>query len=408
MQLRLLTIYRLQWQIFIVLLLIPIISNASFIEATMGTAVVNDATATYYNPAALTFLKNIQIIGLITGAQSHGQFTGTTQLPNGFSQSGTSKSQTNYFLPSGYFGVPTSSRFYFGLAVLGNNFNRDSDQNSILRYVMSDNNIQAIDFVPAMAFKLNDYLSVGAGLNFSHANFNFTPTSGLPNLGVPDIQSHNKAKAHAWGGDLGILFKPSSSTQIGLNYRSSLTYHFNGTSRLESNPPITSNNFSFDYWTPARYVFSVNQFLSQTFGLIGTLQWIKWDIYNKIHAKEIATQVGTTPVILSNVTVPLHYHNAWIYTLGGYYHLSSKWVIRTAGSYIQSPGNAHFQVTTGDNIILGTSIGYKLSKVIFIDAGYAHAFIQNKMIHIQNPTNTIDGINQGYRDSVSLKITVNI
>ena len=341
--------------------------------------------------------------------QFHSQFTGkVTQAHSGFSQSGTSQSQSNYSLPSGYFGMPVSDKFFFGLAILANNFNRDLDQNSILRYVMSDNNVQDIDFVPAIGFKLNNYLSIGAGLNFSHANFFFTPISGLPSLDIPDIQSDNKANANAWGGDLGILLTPSSSTQIGLNYRSSMTYHFTGTSQLNSNPVITSNNFSFDYWTPTRYVLSVNQFLSQAFGLIGTLQWIKWDIYDEMNVHGITTQIGLNPVILSDVTIPLHFHNGWIYTLGDYYHLSSKWVIRTAGSYIQSPGNANYQITEGDNIILGASIGYKLSKTISIDASYAHAFIQNQTINIQNPINTINGMNKSYRDSLSLKIIINV
>lgn len=390
-----------------VFLLIPKVSHASFIESTMGTAVVNDATATYYNPAALTFLENTQIIALGTGAQLHSKFTGNvTQSSSDFSQSGTSQSQSNYFLPSGYFGVPVSNRLFFGLAVLANNFSRDLDQNSILRYVISDNNIKNIDLVPAMGFKLNDYLSVGAGLDFSQADFLFTPISGSPSLDIADIQSDNKAHASALGGDLGILLKPLPATQIGFNYRSSMTYHFNGTSQLESNPALTSNNFSFDYWTPARYVLSVNQFLSRAFGLIGTLQWIKWDIYDKINANEIATQVGSSPIILSDVTIPLHFHNGWAYTLGGYYHLSSQWIIRAAGSYVESPGNPNYQITEGNNLILGASIGYKLNKTISIDTSYAHAFIQNQMINIQNSVNTIDGINGGYRDSISLKITV--
>lgn len=402
-------ICRLQWKIFFVLLLIPVISNASFIEATMGTAVVNDATATYYNPAALTLLENAQIIALATGAQLHSQFTGDViQSTSGFSQSGATPSHTNYFLPSGYLGVPASDKLFFGLAVIANSFNRDVDQNSILRYVMSDNNIKNIDLVSAIAVKLNDYISLGAGLDVSQADFLFTPISGSPSLDVPDMQSQNEANATAWGGDFGILLKPSPSTQIGLNYRSSMTYHFQGTSQLESNPTITSNNFSFDYWTPARFVLSINQFLSRSLGMIGTVQWIKWDIYNQINATGVVTQIGPNPVILSNVTVPLHFHNAWVYTLGSYYRLSPKWIIRTAVNYIQSPGDPNYQITEGDNIILGASIGYKLSKMISLDGSYAHAFVQNQTINIQNSVSTINGINEAYRDSVSLKIIANI
>ena len=66
------------------------------------------------------------------------------------------------------------------------------------------------------------------------------------------------------------------------------------------------------------------------------------------------------------------------------------------------------QITEGNNIILGASIGYKLSKIFSIDASYAHAFIQNQTINVENSINTINGINEGYRDSISLKITANI
>lgn len=400
-------LHRLLWVIFALSILIPNMGHASFIESTMGTAVVNDATAAYNNPAALSLLKNTQIIGLDTRAEFHGQFTGqVTQPRSGFNQAGTSTSKSNYYLPSGYLGVPASDRFFLGLAVLANNFNRDLDQNSVLRYILSDNNIQAVDVVPAMAFKLTSYLSVGAGLNYSQANFLFTPITGFPS--APDTQTQNTADATAWGEDVGLLLTPSRATQIGFNYRGAMTYHFNGTSQLESNPAFTANNFSFDYWTPARYVLSINQFLSRSLGLIGTVQWIKWDIFDELHVKNIVTEIGANPIIIANATDPLHFHNAWVYTVGGYYRLSPKWIIRTAGSYVQSPGNPELQITEGDNIIIGSSIGYKLSKVFSIDASYAHAFIENQKITVQNATNTINGINKGYRDSVSLKLTANI
>jgi len=42
-------------------LFLPSSVHASFIESTVGTAVVNDATAAYHNPAALLLLKNSQL-----------------------------------------------------------------------------------------------------------------------------------------------------------------------------------------------------------------------------------------------------------------------------------------------------------------------------------------------------------
>ena len=61
--------------------LIPLTLQASFIESTMGTAVVNDATATYHNPAALALFNNPQLIVLNSVANFSSQFTGQGRRP---------------------------------------------------------------------------------------------------------------------------------------------------------------------------------------------------------------------------------------------------------------------------------------------------------------------------------------
>ncbi len=50
--------------------------HASFIESTMGAAVVNDATAVYYNPAALVLLNNAQLICLDSEGRVKSEFSG--------------------------------------------------------------------------------------------------------------------------------------------------------------------------------------------------------------------------------------------------------------------------------------------------------------------------------------------
>lgn len=396
-------------KIFLIFLLSPLTVKASFIEATIGTAVVNDATATYYNPAALTLLKNPQIVALGSIASFRTQFSGqATQTATGFTQSGTTNNQTQYFLPSAYFGTPATDKIFLGVAVLSNLFNKDIEQDSILRYSQSSNNIQDIDVVPAIGIKINDYFSIGAGLNFSRADFLLKPTTGIPSLNIPDNQSRNDSSGNAWGGDVGVLLKPTTSTLVGFNYRSSMTYHLSGKSVLEGDPGITSDHYSFNIWTPARYVLSVNQFLSPTLGVIGTAQWVKWDIFNNINIHGIATKIGPQPVIIPEASVPFHLHNSWVFTLGSYYHMTPKWVIRAAGSYLQSPGNGNYQITNGDSVILGASTGYDINKYISVDASYAHAFIKNQNINIINEPNMINGVNKGSRDAVSLKLTFNI
>jgi long-chain fatty acid transport protein len=382
---------------------------ASFIEATMGTAVVNDATATYHNPAALTLLKNPQVIALGSAAYFHSTFTGQTiQAASGFTQAGPSKANSEYYIPSMYIGLPATSKLRFGLAILSNMLNSNTDENSILRYAQTRSHIDNIDVMPGVGWQLNDYVSIGGGLTYSHAKFILNPIIGFPSLNIPDSQSHNVATGSSYGANAGFLIKPTQSTLIGFNYRSALSYQFNGTSALDGLPAITSNHYNFNFWTPARTILTISHFFSQSFGLISTAQRVQWSIFKSGTVHGIATRIGEQPVILPKAMVPYHLRDAWVYTFGGIQKIASKWVIRIAGSYIQSPSQGRYQISNGDNYIAGASIGYDIYKNLKIDVGYAHAFIKDQPIHIASRANIITGKNTGARDAVSLKLTINI
>lgn len=388
---------------FLSFLLFPLTVHASFIESTMGAAVVNDATATYFNPAALTLLKTSQIITLGSVGNSESHFTGqVVQANTGFIQSGSSNTPTNYFLPSVYLGIPTTNKLTLGFAVVSNYFNNEIGENSLLRYVQSGNNIQNIDFVPALGIKITEFVSMGAGLNFSYASFLQQPITGFPSLNIPDSQSRNDTNGTGFGGDVGILLRPTRSTLIGFNYRSSITYHLNGKSVFQSNPAVISNNYSFNYWTPARAVLSVNQFFTSRLGMIATIQRIEWSIFQKVSINNIATPLG-----IINAEVPYHLRDTWLTTLGTYYKITPKWIVRVAASYNQSAGNGNYQIANGDSYIVGASMGYEIIKNIILDGSYAHAFIQNENINITG-RNIINGVNNGFLNAYALKVTFNI
>lgn len=70
--------------------------------------------------------------------------------------------------------------------------------------------------------------------------------------------------------------------------------------------------------------------------------------------------------------------------------------------------NPQYQITNGDSIIVGTSLGYKINKTITIDGGYAHAFNKDEDININGNALIIDGVNGGERNAVILKLTCNL
>lgn len=386
----------------------PLTLRASFIESAMGAAVVNDATAVYYNPAALVLLKSPQIIGLASSSNFRSRFTGQFSQPlTGFTQAGTESWQTHYYLPSLYIGLPIKNNFRLGVAVIANSINKDTDNSAILRYAQSSSNVKALDIVPAVAYRINNYFSLGAAINISHAEFLLNPIIGFPSLNIPDSQSRNECDGTGIGGDAGFLIQPNKSTTIGFNYRSSITYRLSGKSIFEGNPIVVSNHYGFTFWTPARSVLSVNQLITKNWGVIGTVQRIEWSIFDEIPIHGIATQIGLQTVIL-DAKVPYHFRDTWLVTLGTHYRITPKWIVRVASSYVQTPGNSHFQITNGDSLVVGATMGYDLSKHFTIDGGYAHAFFQSSPIDIDAVRNNIQGINRGALDVLSVKLTVNI
>ena len=111
-----------------ILLCLPTTLYASLIESTMGTAIVNDATAVYHNPAALTLLKNPQVVGLGSVAYFRTQFSGQTFQPStGFRQQGNASTRTHYFLPTLYFAMPANQRVVAGVAVEEPEGNKDEN-----------------------------------------------------------------------------------------------------------------------------------------------------------------------------------------------------------------------------------------------------------------------------------------
>lgn len=389
-------------------LLLPLTSYASFIETTVGTAVVNDASASYFNPAALVQLKNPQIIPQETLAEFSTRFNGrSTAVSTGVTSGGSSSSTTDYQSPALFLGMPATDKLYIGFASVSNSANRSVDENPVLRYVQSANNIHDYDFVPAFAFKINPQFAIGGGVNFSYAKFDLKPVTGFPGTNIADGQSNNQSDGTGIGFNAGFIVFPAKTTVVGFNYRSRTTYRLSGSSTYRGVVNVTSNDYHFKQKTPARSVLSINHFFNQTTGAIATVQYIQWSAITNLHVYNIATVAGTTPVIASG-SVPYYLRDTWMATLGGLYRLRPGWIARAAASYSQSPGNPHYQLAHGDSIILGASMGYEINKIVTVDGSYAHAFIKNENINVNGNRFQISGVNQGSRDAVSLKLTFNL
>lgn len=204
----------------------------------MGMAFVaqaDDPSAIYYNPAGIIQLEgqNVMIGGTYI-RENGAQFTGTTPLTFNTgtgvydSQSETQVDQ-DFFIPNAYWTRKASPYFAYGVGMfvpfgLGQKYqNRDT---SIFRNQVTNVQIQTFVINPTVAFKVNDVLSVGFGIDYMYGTAKLSqagvlrlgPTPPLDQLNIfqLDLDGHGDA----WGYNFGLLLTPSESWKVGFSYRS--------------------------------------------------------------------------------------------------------------------------------------------------------------------------------------------
>ncbi|MBI5418918.1 MAG: outer membrane protein transport protein [Deltaproteobacteria bacterium] len=195
------------------------------------TAQADDPSAIYFNPAGLVQLEgNNVMVGATYIRENGGEFTGTTPLSSGATISETQK-DLNFIVPNAYFTRKASPNLAYGVGIfspfgLGQEY---KDRNtSFFRNQVTKIDLQTIVVNPTIAYKVNEVLSVGAGIDFlwgraklakTPVNFAIGDNSASPptnNLYILDLE----ADGSTWGYNFGALLQLSKNAKIGFSHRS--------------------------------------------------------------------------------------------------------------------------------------------------------------------------------------------
>jgi long-chain fatty acid transport protein len=199
------------------------------------TAQADDPSAIYFNPAGLTQLKGQNIMVGVTYVRENGaEFTGTTPVDDASTGFTTVKSETqktlNFFIPNAYYTRTTNSGdVAYGVGIfapfgLGQEYNNKST--SIFRNQITKIDLMTVVVNPTIAYKVADFLSVGAGVDFLYGRAKLARTSVINNAIPPASNPLNlynldlTGDGTAWGYNLGLLVTPLKNLKVGLSYRS--------------------------------------------------------------------------------------------------------------------------------------------------------------------------------------------
>ena len=148
--------------------------------------------------------------------------------------------------PALFAAYPVVDRLHLGLGVFvpfGQSTKYSDDW--IGRYQVQQVALKTIDIRPAAAYRVRDWLSVGAGIDITYAHFQRTNAIDFGGLCVAQLgggacgalgltptgaDGRLFASVEDWtvGYDVGILLEPTSELRLGINYRSGVHNNFSG------------------------------------------------------------------------------------------------------------------------------------------------------------------------------------
>lgn len=238
--------------------------------------------------------------------------------------SGNSTTNTKMPVLGAFFARQVSENIHTGLALnvtggSGVDYGSDWSGASYLESAF----LSAVQINPSLSYRLNEHLSVGAGIQFGYALL----TAETSALEVSDLATDT-----GWGYNIGAVYH-MDKWAAGLSYRSQVDFDFDTTAKVKSGPLTNgpTGELTSSLLTPAIVDLSGSYMLTNKLALLGTIQWHDWSKMNE------------TPLALSGDNRSLEgvitrdWEDVWRYSVGTEYQLSDDWYLKAGFSYETSP-----------------------------------------------------------------------
>jgi long-chain fatty acid transport protein len=348
-------------------------NNASGLGTAFAgqAAVAQDASTIFFNPAGLTRIEGRQLVGALTYIHSSGEFTDAGSTNLGFNVGDGGNGGVSSWVPGAFYAMNISPDLKFGIGVyapFGLATEWDNPWVGMTQALKSE--VKTINVNPTLAWRVNDRLSLGAGINWQYIEAELSTATG------PTTVAKMEGDDDSWGWNVGALFELDDATRIGVAYRSQIEHKLAGD--LNSALPITAEIALAD-------MASISLFhkLNPHWDLLMDATWTGWSSFDKLEVR------GPVPGGVVSST-PENWEDAWRFTLGFQYHASEKWTWRAGIAYDQTPvpDAEHRTARIPDEDRISVAIGsqYRLSKQTQLDIGYMHIFFDEAAIaHTEVP-----------------------
>lgn len=352
-----------------------------------GASAAEDATTLWYNPAGMMNLQGTTLSVPIHAIKPSFKFQNTGST-GAFAAPGTGEGGDGGSLalvPQFYAAKRLNERWSIGIGI-NSPFGLKTEYDAGWRgqFVALKSEAKSYNVNPAVAYKVSDAVWLGGGINVQRFTTELTNFAG-PAAGIARLEADDTA----WGFNLGAMVNVSSSTRIGLSYRSQLSYRLEGTATFSGGGGALNSGAQADITVPENAAVSIFSRLSDKWDVMAGATWTHW---NRLQTVSI---VRTSPSALGGVgslvsALPFSWSNTTFFAVGANYRPQENWLVRFGLGYDPAVSN---DVTRTPRLpdqarVLVTAGGrYKLSNASALDFAYAHEFIRDASVN-----NTVTGV----------------
>ncbi|MCL6268672.1 outer membrane protein transport protein [Sansalvadorimonas sp. 2012CJ34-2] len=425
-----------------------------------------DASIISSNPAGMSFFSqpqtNIGFIGAFAGGDAKGHYSTITEVKSfptsdpyfgwkGDYQScktpwgdsalcyGESGKSDNFLhpaaIPSIYYAQPLQENLWAGFAVYGA-FGGETHYpiDSIFRYQALDSSIKVINLQPTVSWKVNDELSLGAGIWTSFGKIEMSRMLNPWASAVTDAVASINGDGFGLGTNLGLIWNPVEPLTVGLSYHSPTKIKFKGDLKATGVAGLTTvlNQFvteSDDYpvasasaaWIsdhkpgtltehtrlsltfPEHIDLSLAWDVDPQWSLLASAIWTRWSRFEKFQIKseggrasDIVSASNGAPGGHIVAWVPQDWSDTWTMSFGTLWNYSDRLTLRAGYALDNSPTSnttRSARIPDNDRQWLTFGAGYRVNEQYSLDLAYGYMMMKPFRIHDAN--HKVDGSIQG-------------
>ena len=343
----------------------------------------DDVSAIAYNAAGITQLPGTRFMGGFALISPSGGIT----TESGGKETDTFTKPALWNAPHAYASHQLSDNAWIGLGVfsrfgLGNSY----DGNWAGKANVYDIGVQTISFVPTLAIKLNDTVSVSVGVEAMNAHMymgNKIRTATGPGQTF-DNDMQLEGNGWGYGAHLGLHMRLNDQWSVGLSYKSQVTMNINGDVEFAYQGRNALTGPPYNLHLPPASNCSANTVLqlpdSAALGIaykpldnlsfeLGTV-WTRWSTYNALN---IYMDNGYSSINNKE------WRDGWNFNASVEYKPLDWWSLRAGFSYetpVVNERHADFMIPTNGRQTLSVGTGFNWNNWT-MDLAYAHLWINS-------------------------------